>query len=266
MKRILALTMALVIALLLVACGGEKTNKPELDPTNEPVKPDPVEEGQPQEQVKQVSVLDTVTVFWLNEKHTYTVGEQMNLNAYGQISRIQLKYELSEIEYGDDHLITFVSNTHSNGKIGTEQWTYEDGMPASNTYRPNNIYSNRDTVYEIKRGADGSVTEIIEKNTLTDSDDGTVKERVSGYEYTYDGDGHIDHLEYYVNGKVDHTTDITYNEDGNMTVYSSVDPSNGKEYLRVEFTYKDIDDNGVVIPLDGFTVVFNWSNLLSYFL
>ena len=222
-------------------------------------------ETQPVE-IDQVSVLDSLDIRWAGEAKTYTAGSELTLDASGRIGQVTKRYEKLECAYNENGLITKVTITRSDNSTGYETWTYEGSAPVSGDYEPNNYRSAKDIVYSAKTDDEGRITEILEDITLTSAEDGSVSEKNDRYIYAYDADGRVASIDYYSDGKHDHTTTLTYDENGDLSVYSSRG-SDQTEYLRVAFTYKTVDADSVsTAKADPFVTAFNFDRLLNHIL
>ncbi len=253
--RILSLVLCLAMALtLFTACGkGNESETTTLEETTEPI--------------EQIAVLDTVKLTWGGSTKTYTVGKELTLDENGRISEFLDSKETVRCTYNADGILTEVTSTNnSSNKVATETWSYENKLPVSCKYTSNNYRSSRDTTYSVVTDDSGKILERTENNTYTDSDDGSKSSDTTKYEYTYDESGKIVSLTYSKNGKIDHTSNITYDENGNITVYSSKGSELG-EYLRFELTYKMVDKGTYNIEgQDSYTKFLNWDLFYTYFI
>lgn len=252
-KRLLFIICICLIPILCISCA--KTTPEQTD-------------TQPQSsEIAQVTVLDSLYINWMDEEKTYTAGSEITLDTFGRISQVVKRYEKLDCEYNENGLITKVTVTQKDdGKTGYETWAYDGTAPASGSYEPNNIRSAKETVYTTTTDSNGRITEILADITLTDSEDGSVSQKIDKYIYTYDANGRVATIDYYSDEKLDHTTTLTYDEEGNLIVYSNYGSSLG-EYLRFEFTYKTVDAGTVnVEETDPFITVFNFESLSNHIL
>ncbi len=241
---------------LFAGCGN---STPEEEPT----------EIETTQAAEQVAVLDVISQTWMGDTVTYTVGKEITLDEFGRISIFEDRYDLIKCTYNSDGALEEVNFTYKNkdNKTGFEKWTYENKIPTGCTYEPNSYRSSRVGVYEVKTDDAGRIIEIIENNTLTDSEDGSTSTQTIKNEYTYDADGKIISNNYYSDGELDHTTNITYDENGNILVYSNIGADSGSEYLRFEFTYKMVDKGTYNVEgQNPNTTYSNWDHLLNHIL
>ncbi|MBQ4556336.1 MAG: hypothetical protein IJA60_01645 [Clostridia bacterium] len=215
---------------------------------------------------EQVAVLDTIGIEWISDD-TLVVGEDVLTDEFDRIISIKSRYETDDCEYNDDGYLTRVNITNDDGSVGFEEWTYENMIPVSVKYDPNDgFHSMKDIKIDTKLDND-RIVELIENITYTDSEDGSVDNGVNKYEYEYGEDDRIVSVKYYSDGELDHVTKLTYDEDGNLTEYTNVDPENNRAYLSISFTYKLVDKTEVdLVEKGSFVYFYNFENLLNYIL
>lgn len=252
--RILSLVLCLILALTAFTACGTKNNESTTQETTT-------------QSVEQIAVLDTITVIMGSSKKTFTVGKEITLDEKGRISNLATRYDTTTFSYNEDGLLFEAASTNNDsGKTATEVWTYENKLLSSCTFTSNNYRSSRDATFNVVTDADGRMIELTENNTYTDSDDGSKSSDVTKYEYIYDESGKVASLTYSKNGEIDHTSTFTYDENGNITVYSSKGSELG-EYLRFQFTYKMVDKGTYDLDSqDAVTKFFNWDMLCTYFI
>ena len=253
-KICLFLSLLMIFSLF---CGCGKT-EPEV-----PVIPDiefPSVPEVPAEPEK-VSVLDQITVYTFGDGETYSVGNNLSLNNNGKLQKIDKRYSYSEFFYNEDSSLYEILKTDpDDGSVGYERWYYTDGLVSEGDVDPNDgFHSLKKIDVEKTFDSEGRVIELIQNVEYTDAEDGSIDYGVIVYEIGYDGNGKVSTLKYYSDGKLDHRSVLEYDEFGNLTLYSNTDPSTGNEYLRVELSYKLVDESGFEIPeTDSFTEFCNF--------
>ena len=223
-----------------------------------------------QSEPKQISVLDSMSVTTMTEKgKVYTVGDNLSVSGIHQITEIQHRYDTVNVEYNESGLVTKVNTTdNDDGKVGYETFTYTDNLVSERDLNPNDGFRYLiKTEVEYEFDADGRVVKKVEYNTKTDLEDNSVSTDTNTLEYAYNELGQVEKINYYIGAKLDHTTTITYDENGNITVYSNSAASYG-EYMRIEFTYKLVDESTVenVTVLDPFIYYMNLELLINHIL
>ncbi len=203
----------------------------------------------------------TLNVSFYNKPQIFNVGSDLELNESGLISGVKKSSSEYEITYNDDFSI---SKLQIVGTDGGEEWEYVDGKLSSGIYDlKNGFRSRQEKIYSVETDDLGRVTKLTLDITFTDPSDGSVTQGSTRYDFFYGEDGRISSIDYYAKGSKDHTVHLTYDEAGNLLVYSCVG-STGGEYLRVELTYTESD--GTVIPadVDNFTNVYNLQSILEH--
>ena len=259
MKRILAIIMTLCILMSLCACGSETTDDNGKTPTTEmPTTEMPTTEMPTTEPIVMVPVLQAIKVSWLDD-YEYTVGKNMEINEFGQIKQVMKRYEIIDVLYDEEHRVSTVNITDKDdGTVGYESFSYENGIPvkAERDLKDGFTYTYvKDITNEVDDA--GRVVKVVENILYTDPDNGTTKKEIDIYEIEYDDNGYVTQFAFYSDGDFDHTTEITYDEYGNVLVFSSKG-SDGSEYLRFEFSYELVEEGSVTpITLDPFTIYQN---------
>lgn len=264
MKKRLVFLLALVMCASLAACGGDSVpQEPEVVPIEGPVEEPPVEP------IEQVSVLARIDIeaSYLSDK-TYITGTDMRINDLGQIVELSGKDDTTTFAYDEQgNLVEVKVTDNDDGSVGYGKWNFEDGSPVSAEYDPNDgFHYSKQYVYELEKNENSQVSAMTSRITYTDPEDGSVSKDEDRYEYEYDEGGRVSELRYFSNGELDHTTYMTYDDDGNLLTRSYVGDGMG-EYLRVSFSYQSVDETtDAVCVVTGFTEAFNWERLLAYLL
>lgn len=218
------------------------------------------------EQTQKIYPLKKITTTYMGEIDVYNVGEDFSIGDNGLISEIIHKYETAAFSYDDKgHLVNVNVTDKDTGKIGYEKWTYKGDLPTEVDYDPNNTRAKRQATITFTKDANGNVTETIENNTFTDNKGGITKGSWK-HTFTYDATGRVISGKYYSNNKLDHSFKVTYDANGNILVYSGIDPSDNSVYLRVEFTYDTVERTVTETATDPFTKFYNFLNALEYLL
>lgn len=278
MLHIIRLTLCFAMCMFLFAGCDKKENDsmivaseaPQFSEATSEATEDTAEEIHEEvpELIPQVAVLETFSVEWLGRTDTYEVGKNLVLDEYGRISQIIKRSETVFCTYGENGELVKASSTKDDVEGAFQTWNYENNEPTSSCYDPNGGFrSRRDTTFEIHSDEEGLIQSLAEKIKLTDSDDGSISYRDDLYEYSYAENYWIDSIAYYSKGKMDHTTEITYDDDGNILSYVNVGADSKEAYLKIQFTYKMVDGNSIT-PMDknNFIELFNWESLLSEFI
>ena len=260
--KVLCLIMSLVmLTSALAACGQQKA--PTMD-TDTQETTEPTTEPKPQ-----VQVLSGFTYRWTDGPKTMTVGKELTLDAFGRLAGVEKRYDTLGFQYDDTgKLVRLEMTDKEDGTVGYEEWTYTDGLLTARYYNENDGFrSIQDAKVTTKLDEAGRVIELTEKITYTDPEDGSKDSGTIRYEFEYDANGYVSAARYYnAKGKLDHTTNLTYDENGNLLVYSNVGSSAG-EYLRFEFTYEWVDADTVqesqVAPFDYY---WNWDSMIGQIL
>lgn len=256
MKRIISFVLALTMTLTLCACGSSPTDEPSS------------EVKEPAAVLQKVPVLDGFTIDWLDSSTHHQVGEDISINEAGQIIKYESQSRSDEysFSYNESGAMTTVTNASNGNELKT--FTYTDGQLTGFVYDLKDGFSARqNAVIELQKGDNGSVTAAIENTTYTSAKDGSVKQRINKRTYEYGDNGEITASTYSSDGKVDHITTFTYDENGNILCYSNADPKTGKVYLKVTFTYTMADKDSVTeIDVDSFTTVYNWETIINFIL
>ena len=249
MKSILKMVSAILCLAMMIVCVG-CGEQPEA-----PTKP---------EEPAKVSALSEIAVTWGGKTKTYTVGSNLSIDESGRIVEIKKASETINAEYTPEGMLSKVTITKTDGKVSSDSWTYQGKSPVENTYEPNDGFrSSRKTTYTVQTDDNNRIVKSTMNNTYTDAEDGSTSTDVTENVYTYDANNVLTSVDYYSKGEKDHTTNITYDADGNITVYSNVGDNLG-EYLRVEFTYAQVDASTITpIEQDGYTIFTNFSDLLE---
>lgn len=233
------------------------------DPTPEPVTPEPTDTPEP----KKVTVLDRIVIYWLGSTYTYKVGEDIELDDFGQIVRFEDKYDVLTMEYDDDHHLTKVFITSKkNGSVGYQEWELEDGYPVSGKNDPNDGFHYMHSYVFRSQVEEGKLVELVENDTMVDPKTRETDRRITDVKYEYNGSGIPSSLVYMIDGKTDHFSLFTYDGDDNLTVYSSIDPEDGSEYLRFELSYRTVYDDSLNRVEDAFTRFDNFDKLINHIL
>lgn len=270
--KILGLVLCLTMVLSLFAgCGqSEEAAQPEAEAAqNEaPEKPEEIEVPEVPEEKPQVAVLESVTIYWLGDAETHTVGDDLTLDESGRISGLAKLYDTVAFQYDENGALVRVEVTDDEGSVGFESWTYTDGLLTASEYDPNDgFHSLQDVTVETVCDDAGRVTMITEYTTYTDAEDGSVSQETNVYELTYDEAGRVSEVACTLDGEADHVTQVTYDENGNMLSYVNVGADSGSEYLRVEFAYTMVDEDSVSAPeTDPGTAFLNWEYMLNHIL
>ncbi len=263
--KLVGLFLACVM-LLSLFCACEKT-APEQTSPGEETKTESQTPDLTQEAPKpKAHVIDTISYRWSSSKGTFSVGQNLELDANGKIVSFSDNYSATTCRYNEDGTLSRIDEQKkSSGKTGYETWTYENGDLIANYYDANDGFrSLRDTKVQLNKDENGRVNQRIDKNTFTDVEDGKKSTSTYRYEYNYDENGRIGSFLYYSDNKLDHTTNLTYDVKGNLTVYSNVGSTAG-EYLRIEITYKEVDADTITAQeIDPFVFITNFNNLISY--
>lgn len=153
------------------------------------------------------------------------------------------------------------------GTVGYETFAYEDFVPTAGAYDPNDgFHSSRETVISTVTDDAGRIIERTEKITFKDAEDGSISYRTDKYTMEYDENGRVVLMSYYSDGEFDHTTELTYDENGNILSYSNKGES-GREYLRVTFSYTMVDETSVTpMEVDPYVVYQNWEYMIEHIL
>ena len=214
----------------------------------------------------QMPVLDSIKIDWVFNS-TYTVGKELTLDSVGRIKELSTIHETTEFSYSDNGLLEKVTVTQKDdGKVGYESWKYDENKPVSSVYEPNSFRSSNKTVYTTKTDENGRVSEISANITLKDSEDGSTSKRKDKFIFSYDENGRVSSYKYYTKNKLDHTAFLSYDDHGNITVFSCKG-SGGKEYLRIELSYKMVDSASEdALKVDAFNQIFNWEKTVEYLL
>lgn len=250
MKKLLSMLMAFVMCMSLCACAQEISEVP----------------------IETVIVMDEIIVSWLGST-TYTNGSNLSINEFGQISELvkESNGERCRFEYADDGSVCEM-NSVWNGFSGliTNQTEilYENGIPNYLEYKTTSpVKASKKTKISSETNEKGQITTLSESVTYTDPKDGSVRHGTDKNEYIYDGSGKVVSIKNYSDGKQDHTTVITYDENGNLLEYKNIAASDNSVYLSVKFVYKLVDKNSVKSKnIDNFTTVYNFTEMLNYIL
>ena len=250
-------SVVLLLAMVMVIFTGWGEKAPV-----EPETTEPTTEAKPQ-----VLVLDSVTYNMLGSDKTFTVGKQLELDGSGRIASLKKTYDSISFQYNDVGAIVRADITDDKGEMGYETWTYVDGIPTERISDPNDgFHVKHERTITSKVDENGRIIELVEDDLQTDPEDGSKEREEIRYEYDYDADGRVSAIRYYDDNELDHTTKLTYDDNGNILVYSNVDDDNS-EYLRFEFTYKSVDADTVTTDnADNFTKVLNWEYLINHVL
>ncbi len=245
--KVVCLVICMILSISMFAgCGGEEP-APEPDP------------------VPQVAVLDSFTLTWMGDSKTYSVDSgKLTIDEAGRVATIVKTYDTINCEYNADNALTKAYITDG----AFETWTYEGKVPVTDIFDSNGGFrSNRDTTIETTLNEDGTIAELVENIKFTDSEDGSVSYGTNKYVYTYDANGRITSVDYYSDGEKDHTTNLQYDENGNILSYANVGADSGSVYLRIDFGYVMVDETSVTLTeTDPFTTVYNWESLLGEFI
>lgn len=205
---------------------------------------------------EKVSVLNTVNVYWLDSDHEYTDFETDEL---GRVTGLE-KSGTATFEYDDDGRMVLYNHSRGGDKSEVETITYDD---AKNTFKVvaevNGAINRtpRDSTYQFSDEENGNPTKVAISSLIHDEELGDYNE--SDYlELHYNDDGRIDGVKYYIHGgKFDHTEELEYDEDGNLTEWTFKD-ENGETYLAYSFEYtvKEIPA-GKLPELSAFQSYFN---------
>lgn len=250
MKKIISTFLAVAMMVSFSGCKSE---------TNVTVEPE----------VKQVSALNEIKITWMGKTTSYTVGSKMTLNEFGQIYEIDKLYNDYSMEYTEDGAIKKINILKDDPeKNGYKTVDYENGIPVSSEYSPNDGFrSSKKSTITVEKDTNEQIIAMEEKNVYTDAEDGSTSRDVTKYEYEYDQNGKISEIKYFKDGKLDHTTQIGYDENGNMIKYANVGASNNSVYLSVEIIYEMVDETTVSPKdLDNFTAVNNFEIILNQIL
>lgn len=256
MKKTIAFLLVLCLCTFLCACGGA-----EQETANEPAEP-----------IKQVPCIYKIEITRIHdtydEVNVYTVGENISLNNYGQILQVEKQYNIIDVVYDENNLISMITETDKDeGGIGYEYFTYDNGMLAASQFDPDSdyLFSNEiKTTYETD--ADGQTIKKTDNVVNTDPQDGSKKKSICTEEYEYDENSRIVLLKYYSDGDFDHTTEFTYDENGNL-LSQSYKGSDGNEYLRIDLSYAMVDETEVsLLNPDNFTLFTYWDCLIGHIL
>lgn len=279
MKKVTALLLCLAMLLtLFVGCGNSSEKEPEIDTeafkeafaeqeaASAAAVEVPAEEPEPE--VPQVAVLSEITVYWLGDADTYTVGSDLTLDESGRIVAIQKLYSDIACTYDADGALIEAATTQDDGAVGYERWTYVDKQYTEYNYDPNDgFHSLRNAPVELTLDDAGNVIAMLQNMTLTDAEDGSVSYRMDQYEFTYDEAGRVSTATYYTDGEADNTATFTYDENGNLLSCSHVGADSNSEYLRFAFTYTMVDETSLTpVEIDPFTAYLNWHHLSTQLL
>lgn len=250
MLKNIALSLFVIMMFTLFAACGNKQEEPAPE-IQEP---------------ETVDILDTVVFTFNGKPTTYKVNEKMTTDGYINITSISDYYDSTEFSYNaDGEFVKAVKTKNDNGTTEKEEWTYENGVAVSGTYRADTFYSDRDITVTSKKDDSGRIVKVTENIVLKDKDDGSVENRTDEYEINYDENGRVVQVDYYTKGALDHTTYITYDANGKMLSYSNVGSRLG-EYLRLDFTYIPTDAAGVTVTeTDPLTYFFNIEKITAWF-
>lgn len=256
--KILKTSSVLVLfAMLLVifaGCGGNGGNQ-EITTT------EPTTEAKPQ-----ALVLNSITYQWMGSTKTLTVGQQLELDEYGRIKTFKDGGDVISFQYDDAGNLIRIETAYEEGKIGYENLTFVDGVFTERKYDANNGFrSLQDAKITVEKDSTGRIVKWIEDVKYTDVDDGSIDYKELRYECFYDDNGLLNSVDYYSADKKDHTSNMTYDEKGNLIVFSNVGADGGNEYLRFEFEYTMVDADTVKVQeTDNFTAMFNWEYMLNH--
>ncbi len=256
-----------VLALCGGCGGGSDAPDADVQPPAQTSTPTPSPTPTPTP-VPQVAVLDGITVTWSVEDAEYTAAD-MTLDEAGRLAHLTKKHETLDFTYDANGSLTKVDITENDdGAVGFQEWTYEDRIPTTSTLRPPEgiATSARDTQIETTLN---DVQQVATQTmTTVHTSDGESETRVTRYEYRYDENGRVTSADYYSDkGNLDHTTNVTYDDAGNILSYSNIGAESGQEYLRLDLTYKMVDATTVApVETDGFTVFNNFVSMLDHIL
>ena len=251
MTRLTSLILCLVFMICMFA-GCSHSNNAQVDNKTE--------------HTQKIYPLMKIKTTYMGETDVYNVGEGFSIGDNGLISEIIHKSETATFSYDDKgHLVNVNVKNKNTGKIGYEKWTYNGDLPTDVDYDPNNTRNKRQATIIFTKDANGNVTETIENNTFTDSKGKTTKGTWK-HIFTYDANGRVTSGKYYSNNKLDHSFKVTYDANGNILVYSGINPSDNSEYLRVEFTYDTVEKAVTKTATDPFAKFYNFLNALEYLL
>ena len=255
MKRkrqgVLLIVLAVLLIAVLTGCG-EKEQAPEKE---------------------QVLVLDQYDVVLGGDEYTYSNGDTLSLNESGQIATAENTYNKMTYTYDKSGALVKTVEESTNpveDKVYTNtiERTYADGLPVHETH----VYENDwdydcDVTVEHVTDADGKVTEETRTCVYTDKTEQTTTTNVKKSVYHYNADGQIESLDFYQDGKEDHTAVFTYDKAGNLIGCSCVSAEDGAEYIYVELTYKEVDADTVTpAEIDSFTKISNFEHMLNFML
>ena len=274
--KVLSIVLCLMMLIsLLTACGGQEqpdeTNTDEVldavaditDETQEAAEEEPVAEEKPQ-----ALVLSEIHCTWMGDSESMTVGSDVTLDNYGRIIGLDDVYDTTAFLYDETGKIVRTEVTaKDDGTVGYEDWVYTDGLMTERHYNENDGFRYlQDTVVTMTTDDSGRIMELYEDITFTDPENGAQEWGSNKYEFDYDANGYVIAVRYYSDGELDHTTNLTYDENGNLLVYSNVGESAG-EYLRFEFVYESVDADTVeTFDTDPFDYFLNWEKMTEYFL
>lgn len=252
MRRLFCLLLVSAILFSLCACGSKNETPPK-----ETIEP---------KEVSTVSVLNEVNISWNGKTKKYVSGDKMTVNESGQIAKVETLYTDYSFEYGNDGLLQSATlKDKDSDKSGYLTITYENGLPVLYELNPNDgFHSSKNAAVTTEKDADGRVITVYENNTFTDAEDGSTSKSVTKIEFEYDENSNITTAKYYRDNKLDHTTVITYTENGDMASYQNIGADKNNTYLSVEFVYKSVDESTVKIKeIDSFAAFYNFEAILN---
>lgn len=254
MKKIILFLFSALLCLSICACSN---NSDEANSTPS------------RSETKQTLVVERIDITWNGKTKSYTNGSNMTIDDFGQISKIKQLYKDYSFEYKNDGFIEKINIINEDPeKTGYETFSYENGNPNYCEYNPNDGFrSQRKSTIATETDGSERIISITENNTYTDADDGNISYDTTKYEYEYDVNNNITAIKYHKDNKLDHTTEITYDANGNITKYSNIGVSNNSTYLSVQFSYKSVDESSVKIKdTDSFTAIYNFEMILKHIL